>query len=79
MIKKVLIFGATGGTGVEIVRQSLKSGYDVSVFVRGKTESLGELAEKVAVYRGDVKDYTLVQAAIDGQDAVLVALGCNTG
>ena len=31
---KVIIFGATGTVGVEIVKQALKKGYEVTAFVR---------------------------------------------
>ncbi len=31
---KIIVFGATGGTGMEIVRQALEAGHQVTVFVR---------------------------------------------
>ena len=34
MKKRILIFGATGGTGQELVAQALKTNCKVSVFVR---------------------------------------------
>ena len=75
----ILIFGATGGTGQELVRQSLEKGYGVSVFVRKDASKLGDLASKVTTYVGDVLDLISVKAAMVGQDAVLVALGTIPG
>ena len=52
-MKKLLVFGATGGTGKEVVNQALKAGYEVTVIVRNK-----ELYNKdnafVKVVQGDV-------------------------
>lgn len=75
----VLIFGATGATGQQLVKQSLISGHDTSAFVhRGPLKATGS-DNKVTVYRGDVLDFSAVDAAIQGQDAVLVALGVIPG
>lgn len=71
---KVLIFGATGGTGQQLVAQALTQGHEVTAFVRNpaklKTENPG-----VQVVQGDVLQYTSVEKAMAGQDAVLCALG----
>ncbi len=75
----ILIFGATGGTGQELVKQSLEKGYNVSVFVRKDASKLGELADKVTVFVGDVLDIISVKAAMPGQNAILVALGTIPG
>ena len=76
---KILIFGATGGTGQELVKQSLEKGYEVSVFVRKDASKLDDLADKVTVFIGDVLDIISVKAAMSGHDAVLVALGTIPG
>ena len=76
---KILIFGATGGTGQELVKQSLEKDYEVSVFVRKDASKLGDLADKVTVFTGDVLDIISVKAAMSGHDAVLVALGTIPG
>ena len=75
----ILIFGATGGTGQELVKQSLEKGYNVSVFVRKDASKLGKLADKVTVFVGDVLDIISVKAAMPGQNAILVALGTIPG
>jgi putative NADH-flavin reductase len=71
---KLLIVGATGGTGRELVRQALERGHEVTAFVR-RPAKLGLEHERLTVARGDVLDPASVEAAVRGQDAVLSALG----
>ncbi len=71
---KVVIFGASGGTGRELVRQALDAGHDVTAFVRDVTR-LGVTHERLRVAQGDVRHAAAVSATTAGQDAVLSALG----
>jgi putative NADH-flavin reductase len=71
---KLLVFGATGGTGREIVAQALEQGHVVTVFVRNPA-AITTKHENLKVVQGDVLDYRSVEAAVQGQDAVLSALG----
>ncbi len=86
---KVLIIGATGGTGRELVKQSLVRGHSVTALVR-KPETLqmgqtprpfdsaqGDIKEANSpkIMQGNVLDYESVSRAVEGQDAVLSALG----
>ena len=71
---KLLIVGATGGTGRALVEQGLARGHHVTAFVRNPTR-LAIQHERLAVARGDVLDPASVEAAVRGQDAVLCALG----
>jgi putative NADH-flavin reductase len=71
---RLLIVGATGGTGRELVRQALERGHEVTAFAR-RPSKLGITHERLAVARGDVLDPASVEAAAAGQDAVLCALG----
>jgi len=71
---RLLIIGATGGTGRELVEQALERGHQVTAFVR--TPARLRLAhERLTVVRGDVLDRSSVEAAVRGHDAVLSALG----
>lgn len=71
---KVLAFGASGGTGREVVKQALDRGHTVNAFVRdpGKFEIKHA---KLALMVGDVTEYALVERAVSGQDAIASALG----
>lgn len=71
---KIAIFGATGGTGLEVARQGLDAGHNITTFVRDSSR-LGNLQGKVKVITGDINDPEAVSAAIKGQDAVVCALG----
>jgi uncharacterized protein YbjT (DUF2867 family) len=71
---RVLVIGATGGTGRQLVTQALERGYEVTALARDPSR-LAIDHPKLTVVRGDVLDPATVEAAIDGQDAVLCALG----
>jgi putative NADH-flavin reductase len=71
---QVVVFGATGGTGRELVKQALGHGHSVRAFVRN-ADKLKVVHHRLEVVQGDVLDDKAVGAAIAGQDAVLSALG----
>jgi len=73
-IKRILVIGATGGTGQELVRQALARGYEVTAFVRDPSKLKIE-HQKINISKGNVLDYNSVKQAIQGHDAVLSALG----
>jgi putative NADH-flavin reductase len=71
---KLLVFGATGGTGKELVRQALQQGHVVTAFARDPGKM--KLAHaNLRVVRGDVLQPDSVEATVAGQEAVLSALG----
>jgi uncharacterized protein YbjT (DUF2867 family) len=74
MPTKLLVLGATGGTGRAVVEQSLERGYDVAVLVRAP-ERLGDLATRVEVHTGSADDRERLVEAMRGRDAVISALG----
>ncbi len=71
---KLLVIGATGATGKEIVSQALASGHAVTALVRNPDKADFAPAVKIAV--GDVLNPgSLKRALADGQEAVVSALG----
>ena len=74
---KIAIFGASGGTGKELLRQGIERGHQVTAFVRNP-HSLPSAAGNVRTVVGDALDPRAVASAIEGQDAVLSALGPRT-
>lgn len=72
--KRILIVGATGGTGRQLVAQALERGLAVTVLVRNPAK-LGIEHPNLRIVQGDVLDYAAVEAAVRGQEAVLSALG----
>ena len=70
----ILIFGATGGTGRELVKQALAQGHHVTAFARNPSKVTTQ-HENLSVVQGNVLDYSSVERAVKGKDAVLSALG----
>jgi putative NADH-flavin reductase len=74
-IKKLLVLGATGGTGQQVVLQALQHGHEVTVFVRSP-ERLTSPRDRVRVITGSLpEDADALAGAVGGQDAVISALG----
>lgn len=74
---RLLVFGATGGTGRELVKQALDQGHEVTAFVRDPAKMEGVAHEHLNVVRGDVLDSESVGDAIPGHDAVFVCIGAG--
>ena len=72
--KRILIVGATGGTGRQLVVQALERGCAVTALVRDPSRLDVDHA-KLTVIQGDVLDYASVEAAMRDQEAVVSALG----
>ena len=73
---KLLILGATGGIGLEIVRQAIDGGHQVTVLVR-TPERLKEYGDRIVVIQGDVLNSGELERAVEGQDAVLSSFGAR--
>ena len=71
---KLLIFGASGQTGRELVRQALVMRHHVKAFVRNP-DKLKINGDQLQVVKGDVTDINSVAEAMNECDAVLSALG----
>lgn len=74
---RLLIFGATGRTGRQLVDQGLTAGYDLTAFAR-QPALLAAYATHLRVCQGDVADRSSVARAVAGHDAILSALGSPT-
>ncbi len=74
---KLAIFGATGKTGVPLVKQALEAGHEVVAFGRTPAklkEQQGE-HERLTFVAGDATDQAAVKRAVAVADAVLSVLG----
>lgn len=72
---KLVVFGASGGTGQELIKQALEQGHDVTAFVRDP-KKLQIKDGRLHVIEGDVlKDQAAIAEAIAGKDAIICALG----
>jgi putative NADH-flavin reductase len=71
---KLVVLGATGGTGLEIVRQALERGHSVTAFVRSP-ERLKPFWDRIIVKRGDLLNGAELEPVIKGHDAILSGFG----
>ncbi|GAB4423712.1 MAG: NAD(P)H-binding protein [Anaerolineae bacterium] len=71
---KLLIFGATGSIGRQLVEQALAQRHAVTAFVRNPAK-LDLKHANLKVVQGDVLDYASVERAVPGHETVLSALG----
>ncbi len=71
---RVLVIGATGGTGKHLVRQLLALGHEVTAFARTPS-AVTETNERLRIAQGDARDGGSIDRAVEGHDAVMVAFG----
>lgn len=72
---RLLVIGASGRTGQEVVRQALGHGHSVRAFVRTPPASPDPRVEYVT---GDVLDFDAVEGAVHGRSAVAFCVGAGT-
>jgi putative NADH-flavin reductase len=75
---KLLIFGASGGTGRELLEQSLDQGHAVTALVRDPDKIKDVSHTKLRVMAGSVLDAKAVENAMSEQEAVLFSVGAGT-
>jgi putative NADH-flavin reductase len=72
---RLLILGATGATGRNLLGQALAAGHEVTALVRNPARLKTDA--RVAVAIGDATDSRALENAMAGQEAVLSALGAG--
>jgi uncharacterized protein YbjT (DUF2867 family) len=74
---KVLVLGATGGTGREILREAVAQGHSVVALVRSKMKANTNAAELAGadLVEGDARDEQALSRALVGCSGVISALG----
>ncbi|MFI6763793.1 NAD(P)-dependent oxidoreductase [Micromonospora sp. NPDC050417] len=73
---KIVVFGATGGTGRETVTQGLAAGHHVTAVVR-RPDALPAAPRLQIAVLPDLNNVEQVHGVVDGRDAVISALGTN--
>jgi putative NADH-flavin reductase len=71
---KLLIFGATGSIGDQLVKQALEQNHIVTAFVRDPVK-INIQHSNLKIVQGDVFDSVAVENAMQAQDVVLCSLG----
>lgn len=72
---RLIIFGATGSVGKQIVLQALSLDYQVTAFARSSERLKDIVHGNLTILKGDVLHAASVEKAVEGHDAVLCALG----
>jgi uncharacterized protein YbjT (DUF2867 family) len=73
----VLIAGATGGTGQEVVDRALLQGLHVRALVRDEAKARMLFGDRVQYVTGDVREPRSLKKAVKGVDEVICALGSS--
>lgn len=73
---KIVVFGASGGTGRELIGQGKAQGHEITAFVRNPRSLPDQQGVRIVI--GDATDPQAVARAVVGQDAVLSALGARS-
>ncbi|MGE5292704.1 MAG: NAD(P)-dependent oxidoreductase [Micromonosporaceae bacterium] len=75
---KMTVFGATGGTGTQVVVQALDAGHEVLAVVRDRSRLAVPGHPNLEVAVADVMDPGSITGAVTGRDAVVSAIGPRT-
>jgi putative NADH-flavin reductase len=75
---RITIFGATGGTGKQLVKQALAEGNEVVAFARNPSK-LNITDKNLTLLKGELTEDALIENAVRGSDAVISVLGPRGG
>jgi putative NADH-flavin reductase len=73
-MKNIIVFGASGGTGLEVVEQALEAGHHVTVILR-HPDKFSIRHEQLRVIQGDVLQPQTYENLFFGVDVVISCLG----
>ncbi len=76
--REVLVAGASGQTGQQIVKHLRLGGYHVRALVRDPAQAQPLLGDDVEYVRGDVREPATLPAAMSGVDAVISSVGARS-
>lgn len=74
---KISVLGATGATGLEVLKMLLDQGHDVIAYVRNP-DKITMTHDKLTVVKGDIFDRPFMTKTLEGSDAVISCLGSST-
>ena len=71
---KLVVLGATGGIGLQILRQAIEQGHSVTAFVRSP-DPLKPFGNRITIQQGNLLNSAELAKAISGHDAILSGFG----
>jgi len=72
---KLIVFGATGSIGIQLITQALQQGHLVTAFTRNPEKLSSYHQTKLTIIKGDIFNSADVEKAVQQQDCVLCAIG----
>ena len=72
---KLIVFGATGSVGIQLVKQALQQGQNVTAFTRSPEKLKSLPLSNLSIFKGDILNSKDVENAVQNHDAVLCAIG----
>jgi len=75
----IIVFGASGGVGQEVVKQALEQGHTVTAFVRDRSRLSVPQQSNLKITEGDGLNQQAVAQAIHGHDCVICCVGSRGG
>jgi uncharacterized protein YbjT (DUF2867 family) len=73
--EKVLVVGATQGTGFELVRMLLDNNYNVRIFARNEEKARKKFNDRVEIIVGDLQNGENLPVAVKGIDHIIFTAG----
>lgn len=73
---KIALFGATGDTGLELIRQCVNYKYDLTAFVRNPDKLIYKYPE-LDVIKIDIDDYELLRNSVKDYDLIISLVGIS--
>ncbi|MGD0804389.1 MAG: SDR family oxidoreductase [Candidatus Bathyarchaeia archaeon] len=71
---RIVVFGATGGTGKQLVQEAIMAGNYVVIYARDPSK-IDINSERLTVVKGELTDERSIEEVINGADAVFSLLG----
>lgn len=71
---KLLIIGASQGTGLALLQQALQANHDVTIVAR-HPETLDNHQPQLKIIKGSILDKNIIEQAVEVQDAVCITIG----
>ena len=71
---RIIVFGATGGTGIEVIKQALATGYKITALVRNPA-AFKMKHKNLTIAQGDVLHVSTFERELVGAAAIISCLG----
>jgi hypothetical protein len=79
MTETIALFGATGGSGSEVLSAALEKGYKVRIMVRTPSKVTVSEHPNLTIFKGDFTSTKAIQDTVKGADYVISCVGGPVG